>query len=208
MLHPLTEKPLAFVRSEIQNGKIIYPAQDHIFHALDLTPIEKTKIVILGQDPYHGEGQAHGLAFSVPKGIKIPPSLKNIYKELQEDIGMSPPDHGNLEGWARQGVLLLNTTLTVEARKAASHQGRGWEAFTDYVIAQVNALPRGVVFMLWGSHAQKKNHMIDTENHLVLEAPHPSPLSAYKGFLGCRHFSKANDFLVQHGRESINWQDL
>jgi len=202
------QKPLSFVSDEIAAGKTVYPSNDNIFRALELTPIEDVKVVILGQDPYHGEGQAHGLSFSVQKGVKIPPSLRNIYKELNADIGMDIPDHGFLEGWAKQGVLLLNTTLTVEAGQAASHQGQGWEDFTDRIIEQINAQDRLVVFMLWGSHAQKKIDMINGQKHMVLTAPHPSPLSAHRGFLGCKHFSKANAFLKAHGQNEINWSDL
>jgi uracil-DNA glycosylase len=175
---------------------------------LDLTPLEDVKVVILGQDPYHGPNQAHGLSFSVQKGVPVPPSLKNIYKELNADIGMDIPNHGFLEGWAKQGVLLLNTTLTVEAGQAASHKGRGWEEFTDAVIREVNVLDHPVVFMLWGSHAKAKADMIDWKKNLVLIAPHPSPLSAHRGFMGCRHFSKANAFLTANGLSEIDWSDL
>ena len=202
------QKPMEFVTRQIAAGKTVYPANENIFRATELTPIDTVKVVILGQDPYHGEGQAHGLAFSVQKGMRVPPSLKNIYKELQSDIGMTPPEHGFLEGWAKQGVLLLNTTLTVEAGQAASHAGQGWEEFTDSIIKQVNVCNHPVVFMLWGSHAQKKANMIDRDKHLILTAPHPSPLSAHRGFLGCRHFSKANEFLKQNGQKEIDWSDL
>lgn len=202
------QQPMDFVTAEIRNGKTVYPSNDNIFSALELTPIEDVKVVILGQDPYHGEGQAHGLSFSVQKGVKIPPSLRNIYKELNADTGMDIPSHGFLEGWAKQGVLLLNTCLSVEAGQAASHQGKGWEEFTDQVIEQVNALDKPVVFMLWGAHAQKKASMIDGDKHLVLTAPHPSPLSAHRGFLGCKHFSKANNFLQESGRGAIEWSAL
>ena len=202
------QKPLSYVAEQTAAGREIYPSNDNIFRALDLTPIENVKVVILGQDPYHGPNQAHGLSFSVNKGERIPPSLKNIYKELHNDIKMDTPDHGFLEGWARQGVLLLNTTLTVERGKPASHKGRGWEEFTDAVIGQVSALDRPVVFMLWGAHAQAKQALIDADKHLVLTAPHPSPFSAHKGFLGCGHFSKANAFLRNHGQSEIDWSDL
>jgi uracil-DNA glycosylase len=202
------QKPMDFVAAEKRRGKTVYPSNDNIFRALDLTPIENVKVVILGQDPYHGPNQAHGLSFSVQKGVRVPPSLKNIYKELNADIGMPIPDHGFLEGWAKQGVLLLNTTLTVEAGQAASHQGRGWEDFTDAIIREVNNLSHPVVFMLWGSYAQKKADMIDRAKHLVLTAPHPSPLSAHRGFLGCKHFSKANEFLKRQGQTEIDWSDL
>ena len=207
-LNTLTQKPLSYVSAQTDAGKTVYPSNDNIFRALELTPIENVKIVILGQDPYHGPNQAHGLSFSVMKGERIPPSLKNIYKELYNDIKMDTPDHGFLEGWARQGVLLLNTTLTVERGKPASHKGQGWEEFTDAVIREISALGRPVVFMLWGAHAQAKQTLIDTDKHLVLTAPHPSPFSAHKGFLGCGHFSKANAFLRDHGQTEIDWNDL
>ncbi len=203
-----TKQPMEFVTAQIDAGKTVYPSNDNIFRALELTPFETVKVVILGQDPYHGAGQAHGLAFSVQRDVKIPPSLRNIYKELNDDIGMDIPDHGFLEGWAKQGVLLLNTTLTVEDGKPASHQGRGWEEFTDAIIAQVNDLKRPVVFMLWGAHAQKKSDMIDGQKHLILTASHPSPLSAHRGFLGCKHFSKANNYLKANGQTEINWSEI
>jgi uracil-DNA glycosylase len=177
--------------------------------ALELTPLDEVKVVILGQDPYHGPGQAHGLCFSVQPGVRTPPSLVNIYKELESDLGIKPARHGFLEHWARQGVLLLNSVLTVEMGRAASHQGKGWERFTDAVIAKVNARAEPVVFMLWGAYAQKKAAFVDSIDkggrHLVLKAAHPSPLSAHNGFLGCRHFSKANAFLEQHGMKPIDW---
>tara|TARA_B100001750_G_C15420199_1_gene552528 strand:+ start:320 stop:955 length:636 start_codon:yes stop_codon:yes gene_type:complete len=207
-LKHIAEKPLSFVSREIKSGKTVYPSNDNIFRALDLTPLESVKVVILGQDPYHGEGQAHGLSFSVQKGVRVPPSLKNIYKELQTDIGMQPPNHGFLEGWAKQGVLMLNTCLTVEAGKPASHKNHGWEQFTDEVIKGVNALDHPVVFMLWGAHAQAKEYMIDEDKHCVLKAAHPSPFSAHRGFLGCKHFSKANAFLTKTGQKPIDWKDL
>ena len=197
-----------FLFEERRAGKVIYPEVENYFRALDLTPLEDVKIVILGQDPYHGAGQAHGLSFSVGRDVKIPPSLRNIYKELNDDLGMDIPSHGHLENWARQGVLLLNTTLTVEAGNAGSHKGKGWDDFTDAVIAQVNKLNHGVVFMLWGAHAQGKLDMINRQKHYVLTAPHPSPLSAHRGFLGCEHFSKANKFLKQNGQQVIDWSDL
>lgn len=202
------EAPMAFVLSEKEKGKDIFPSNDNIFRAIELTPLENVKVVILGQDPYHGEGQAHGLSFSVQKGVRVPPSLKNIYKELKDDIGMTPPNHGFLEGWAKQGVLLLNTTLTVEKGKPASHKGCGWEEFTDMVIREVNKLDHPVVFMLWGSHAQKKSDMVDVHKNCILKAAHPSPFSAYRGFLGCKHFSKANDFLKKNGQDPIIWEEL
>ncbi|MBY0619797.1 uracil-DNA glycosylase [Sphingomonas ursincola] len=191
-------------------GARIFPPGSHWFRALDLTPPDKVRVVILGQDPYHGPGQAHGLCFSVRPGVPVPPSLVNIYKELQRDLGIALPRHGFLESWARQGVLLLNAVLTVEMGDAGSHQGKGWERFTDAVIARVNALEHPVVFLLWGSHAQKKAAGVDSVDrggrHLVLKAPHPSPLSAHRGFLGCGHFSQANAFLEGQGLEPIDWR--
>ncbi|MFK8067487.1 MAG: uracil-DNA glycosylase [Gammaproteobacteria bacterium] len=194
-----------FLKAEKSAGKTIFPPENLRFNAFDSTPFDQVKVVILGQDPYHGSGQAHGLSFSVPKGIKIPPSLKNIYKELESDLGIKMPEHGCLQSWAEQGVLLLNATLSVEEAKAGSHQGEGWEQFTDTVITTLNDHREGLVFMLWGSHAQKKGAIIDQEKHLVLKAPHPSPLSAYRGFLGCQHFSQANVYLNKHGDQIINW---
>lgn len=193
-----------FLVAEKAAGKRIFPRSGDWFRALDLTPPEDVRVVILGQDPYHGEGQAHGLCFSVRPGVRVPPSLKNIYKELHSDLGIAPADHGFLEHWAKQGVLLLNNCLTVEEGAAASHQGRGWERFTDAVVAHVNASSMPTVFMLWGSHAQRKAAGVDPR-HLVLKAVHPSPLSAHRGFLGCRHFSKANAFLESTGRGAIDW---
>ncbi len=195
-----------FLRNEKDKHKIIYPHSSNWFHALETTALDEVKVVILGQDPYHQPGQAHGLCFSVQPGIKIPPSLVNIYKELESDLGIKPVKHGYLESWARQGVLLLNAVLTVEDSKANSHQGKGWEAFTDKVIEVINEQRQNVVFMLWGSYAQRKGSVIDTSKHLVLTAPHPSPLSAHRGFFGCRHFSKANQYLEAHGQMPINWQ--
>lgn len=186
-------------------GARIFPPGSQWFRALDLTPPDQVRVVILGQDPYHGPGQAHGLCFSVQPGVRPPPSLINIYKELERDLGITPPTHGFLESWARQGVLLLNAVLTVEMGEAGSHQKRGWEKFTDAVIARVNALEHPVVFLLWGSHAQKKAANVDAR-HLVLKAPHPSPLSAHRGFLGCGHFSQANAFLEQHGMAPVDWR--
>ena len=194
-----------FLLEEREAGKRIFPAGPHWFRALDLTPLDEVKVVILGQDPYHGPGQAHGLCFSVPDGVRPPPSLVNIYKELESDLGIKAPGHGFLEHWARQGVLLLNSVLTVEMGLAASHRDRGWERFTDAVIRLVNAREQPVVFMLWGSYAQKKAAFVDQSRHLVLKAPHPSPLSAHSGFLGCKHFSKANAFLESHGLAPIDW---
>jgi len=194
-----------FLVAEKQRGKRIFPTGANWFRALDLTPLDKVRVVILGQDPYHGPGQAHGLCFSVPPGVRPPPSLVNIYKELESDLGIKPARHGFLEHWAEQGVLLLNSVLTVEMGRAASHRERGWERLTDRIIAEVNAKTEPVVFMLWGSYAQKKAAFVDTSRHLVLKAPHPSPLSAHSGFFGCRHFSKANAFLESRGLEQIDW---
>lgn len=195
-----------FLRAEKAAGKQIFPKGAEYFRALDLTPLDAVRVVILGQDPYHGAGQAHGLCFSVKPGVRIPPSLVNIYKELQSDLGIAPARHGFLEHWAQQGVLLLNSVLTVEEARAASHQGQGWERFTDAVIRAVNEDCEHVVFMLWGSYAQKKAAFVDGARHLVLKAPHPSPLSAHNGFFGCRHFSQANDYLLSKGRNAIDWQ--
>jgi uracil-DNA glycosylase len=183
----------------------VYPPPDQVFAALHLTPYAEVKVLILGQDPYHGPGQAHGLCFSVQPGVPAPPSLVNILKELHDDLGVTPPDHGCLEAWARRGVLLLNATLTVRARQAASHQGKGWETFTDEVIRAVNAKPERVVFILWGASARKKRALIDTTRHVVIESAHPSPLSAHNGFFGSRPFSRANAALVEAGREPVDW---
>ncbi|MBA4748050.1 MAG: uracil-DNA glycosylase [Sphingopyxis sp.] len=199
----------AFLTAERAAGKTIYPRPGHWFAALDATPPDAVRVVILGQDPYHGPGQAHGLCFSVQPGVRVPPSLVNIYKELASDLGIAPARHGHLAHWAAQGVLLLNAVLTVEGGQAASHQGRGWEHFTDAVVAAVAAATRPTVFLLWGSHAQRKAAAVPglgpTGKHLVLRAPHPSPLSAHNGFFGCRHFSQANAFLEAHGRGAIDW---
>lgn len=195
----------AFLLEEKQSGKSIFPRGPEYFRALDLTPLADVEVVILGQDPYHGLGQAHGLCFSVQPGVRIPPSLVNIYKEMQSDLGIPPARHGFLESWAKQGVLLLNSVLTVEESRAASHQGKGWERFTDAVIRTVNDECNAVVFMLWGSYAQKKAAFVDASRHLVLKAAHPSPLSAHNGFLGSRHFSKANAYLEAHGRKAVDW---
>ena len=183
----------------------VFPPGNRIFAAFDHTPFSKVKVVILGQDPYHNDGQAHGLCFSVPDGVAIPPSLVNIYKELNSDLGIQIPRSGNLEKWANQGVLLLNATLTVRAYQAGSHQKRGWENFTDEVIRQLSARHSGLVFILWGSYAQAKESMIDTSKHLFLKAVHPSPLSVYRGFFGCRHFSKTNALLIAAGKDPIDW---
>lgn len=203
---PYMQQLKAFLQQEKADGKVIYPHSSHWFNAFALTPLSQVKVVVLGQDPYHGANQAHGLSFSVLPDVKIPPSLQNIYKEQQQDLGLLQPNHGCLLTWAEQGVLLLNAVLTVEAAKANSHQGKGWERFTDQVIRLVNDQTSGVVFMLWGSYAQKKAAFIDTNKHLVLTAPHPSPLSAYRGFFGCQHFSKANTWLQEQGKGKINWQ--
>ena len=184
----------------------VFPSPDDIFNAYSLTELKKVRVVILGQDPYHDVGQAHGLCFSVKPGIKTPPSLENIYKELHDDLGLRIPNNGYLVKWAKQGVLMLNTVLTVRAHEANSHHGIGWEQFTDATIKILNEQDRPIVFMLWGKPAQSKICMLDNPNHLILKAPHPSPLSAYRGFFGCRHFSKANDFLKSHGLEPIDWQ--
>lgn len=203
---PIMQELEDFLATQQQAQKVIYPEQKSIFAAFNETPLSKVKVVILGQDPYHGQGQAHGLSFSVPKTVAIPPSLKNIYKELESDLACVIPTHGNLIGWARQGVLLLNSVLTVEHGLAGSHQQRGWEAFTDTAIAIINEQCEGVVFMLWGAYAHKKGDVIDQSKHLVLKAPHPSPLSCYRGFYGCRHFSQANNYLRAAGRDVIDWQ--
>jgi uracil-DNA glycosylase len=194
-----------FLVTERDKGKRIFPKGSEWFHALDATPLEQVQVVILGQDPYHGEGQAHGLCFSVKQGVRPPPSLINIYKEMKSDLGLEPPPHGNLEAWAKQGVLLLNAVLTVEAGLAASHQGKGWERFTDAVIRLVNDQPRPVVFILWGAYAQRKAAFVDRQRHLVLASAHPSPLSAHNGFFGSKPFSKANEFLVAQGEKPIDW---
>ncbi|RMH69355.1 MAG: uracil-DNA glycosylase, partial [Actinomyces sp.] len=195
----------AFVAAERARGEV-YPPPDEVFAALHLTPYASVKAVILGQDPYHGPGQAHGLCFSVRPGVPRPPSLENIFTELRDDLGIEPPDHGCLEPWARQGVLLLNATLTVAARRAASHQGRGWERFTDRVLEVVAAKPERVVFILWGAAARRKRSLVDTSRHVVIESPHPSPLSAHRGFFGSRPFSRTNAALVEAGREPIDWR--
>jgi uracil-DNA glycosylase len=195
----------SFLVAEKAAGKRIFPKGAEWFRAMDLTPLDKVRVVILGQDPYHGPGQAHGLCFSVKPGVPPPPSLVNIYKELQSDLGIERPRHGFLAHWAQQGVLLLNSVLTVEMAKAASHQGKGWERFTDAVIRLVNAKEEPVVFLLWGAYAQKKAAFVDTSKHLVMKAAHPSPLSAHNGFLGCRHFSKCNAFLESKGLPPIDW---
>jgi len=194
-----------FLRQRKAAGARVFPPGPQIFAAFDATPFDEVKVVILGQDPYHGAGQAHGLCFSVQPGVQVPPSLQNIYKELASDIGFVPPDHGCLTPWARHGVLLLNSVLTVEEGRAGAHQGKGWEGFTDHVIQTLAAEREHLVFMLWGSYAQAKGKVIDTGRHRVLKAPHPSPLSAHRGFLGCRHFSQANEYLGRHGLGAVDW---
>lgn len=203
---PYYKELYSFVKKEYDTN-IVYPPADDIFNAFHLTPLSQVKVLILGQDPYHNEHQAHGLCFSVlPDQPEIPPSLQNIYKELEEDLGCYIPNNGYLEKWAKQGVLMLNTVLTVRAHQANSHQGKGWEQFTDAIIHAVNAQDRPVVYLLWGRPAQNKIPMLTNPKHLILKAPHPSPLSAYRGFFGCRHFSQTNEFLKQHGIEPIDWQ--
>lgn len=203
---PYYKELYQFVKQEY-NTKVIYPPADDIFNAFHFTPLSEVKVLILGQDPYHGEHQAHGLCFSVlPDQPEIPPSLQNIYKELESDLGCYIPNNGYLKKWAEQGVLMLNTVLTVRAHQAASHQGKGWEQFTDAIIQAVNAQDRPIVYLLWGRPAQSKIPMLTNPKHLILKAPHPSPLSAYRGFFGCKHFSQTNDFLQKNGIEPIDWQ--
>lgn len=202
---PYMQQLRSFLRAEKAAGKRIFPPGREFFEAFAHTPLDQVKVVILGQDPYHGEGQAHGLCFSVLPGVKVPPSLQNIYKEINAELGLPIPGHGHLTAWADQGVLLLNSVLSVECAQAASHQGKGWERFTDKVIEVINIQRSGVVFMLWGSYAQRKGAIIDTERHCVLKAPHPSPLSAHRGFFGCGHFSAANTYLEARGDAPIDW---
>lgn len=202
---PYLQQLRAFLVAERQAGKVLHPAASNLFAALDATPFEQVKVVILGQDPYHGPGQAHGLCFSVLPGTPPPPSLQNIFAELQRDLGIARPDHGCLLPWARQGVLLLNAVLSVEQGCAGSHQGRGWERFTDRIVRCLSDEREGLVFLLWGSHAQAKGRAIDGRRHLVLKAPHPSPLSAHRGFIGCGHFSAANAHLQARGLAPIDW---
>jgi len=210
LLHAYSEPSMqhldVFLSEQYQQGRNIYPPSDMIFKALNLTDFNEVKVVILGQDPYHGEDQAHGLCFSVPPNIKVPPSLQNIFKELHNDLNIPIATHGNLSHWAAQGVLLLNSVLTVEQGKAGSHQGKGWEPFTDAIIAALNEQGEHLVFILWGSYAQKKGAFIDTSKHLVIQAPHPSPLSAHRGFFGGKYFSRSNAYLEKHGKTAINWQ--
>ena len=195
----------AFLRVQKTDGKHIYPPGPAIFSAFDHTPFDAVRVVILGQDPYHGPGQAHGLCFSVPAGVRVPPSLDNIFKEIQRDLGIARPDHGCLTPWADRGVLLLNSVLTVEEGRAGAHQGKGWEGFTDAAIAALNREREGLVFLLWGAYAQRKGSLIDRNRHCVLTSVHPSPLSAHRGFLGCGHFSAANRYLESHGQAPIDW---
>ena len=198
---------LAFVEQQRNSGKTIYPPQEQVFSAFNMTPFESVRVVILGQDPYHGAKQAHGLAFSVLPGVKIPPSLRNMYKELAQDIdGFEIPSHGYLDTWASQGVLMLNTVLTVEEAKAHSHAKCGWETFTDAIIAELNQRSEPIIFLLWGAHAQKKGQAIDADKHHVLVAPHPSPLSAHRGFFGCQHFSTTNKLLSSMDQQPIDWR--
>ena len=194
-----------FLRAEKRSGKQIFPAGNEFFNAFAHTPLDKVKVVILGQDPYHGVGQAHGLCFSVRPGVAVPPSLQNIFRELHDELGVPIPAHGHLTAWADRGVLLLNSVLSVECARAASHQGQGWEQFTDRVIDVINREREGVVFMLWGSYAQRKGAIIDPARHRVLKAPHPSPLSAHRGFFGCGHFRAANEYLEQRGEAPLDW---
>jgi uracil-DNA glycosylase len=203
---PEMQRLSEFLRTELRAGKTIYPPPKRIFAALDATPFEQVKVVILGQDPYHGPGQAHGLCFSVLPGVAPPPSLVNIFAEIQRDLGTTRPDHGCLIPWARQGVLLLNAVLTVERGQAGSHQGKGWEGFTDTIVDHLNREREDLVFLLWGSPAQAKGRLVDTRRHRVLKAPHPSPLSAHRGFIGCGHFSAANAWLREHGQSEIDWR--
>lgn len=210
-LAPEFEKPYMtglrlFLQAEKRSGKRIFPAGAEFFNAFAHTPLDQVKVVILGQDPYHGEGQAHGLCFSVRPGVRVPPSLQNIFREIHSELGHPIPEQGDLSSWADQGVLLLNSVLSVECARAASHQGKGWETFTDRVIEVVDRQCEGVVFMLWGSYAQRKGAIIDASRHCVLKAPHPSPLSAHRGFFGCGHFAAANDYLLASGREAIDWR--
>ena len=202
---PYMRQLAEFLAAEEQAGKVLFPPRHLCFNALNSTPLDKVSVVILGQDPYHGPGQAHGLCFSVRPDVPPPPSLVNIFKEIETDLGHPRPDHGCLQTWAEQGVLLLNAVLTVEQGNAGAHQGKGWETFTDKVIETINRERDDVVFLLWGSYARKKGRHIDRNRHLVLEGPHPSPLSAYRGFFGCSHFSRANDWLLSRNRPAIDW---
>jgi uracil-DNA glycosylase len=203
---PQMQELSAFLRDEKARGKTLHPAGPDIFAALDATPFDQVKVVILGQDPYHGPGQAHGLCFSVRPGVPVPPSLQNVFKELERDLGIRPPGHGCLLPWARQGVLLLNAVLTVEEGRAGAHQGKGWEGFTDEIVQVLDREKEGLVFMLWGAYAQAKGRVLDARRHRVLRAPHPSPLSAHRGFIGCGHFSAANEYLARRGAGAIDWR--
>ncbi|MBK6362389.1 MAG: uracil-DNA glycosylase [Saprospiraceae bacterium] len=210
VLHDEFEKPYfqkltSLIKEELKNGKVIYPPGPDIFKAFEMTPFEKVKVVILGQDPYHNPGEAMGLSFSVPKGIKIPPSLKNIFKEIKDDVGLEIPDHGDLTNWATQGVFLLNAMLTVEKNRAGAHKDIGWQTFTNVVIQTLSSQKNNLVFLLWGNFARSKKEWIDTTKHLVLEAAHPSPLAG-GAFFGCKHFSKANEYLIKNGQTTINWE--
>lgn len=198
-------KHLSETVHKMYRSETVYPPAALVFNAFNQCPLTKVKVVILGQDPYHGPGQAMGLSFSVPDGVRIPPSLLNMYKEIRDDVGTGIPENGNLERWAKQGVLLLNATLTVRASEAGAHQGLGWEQFTDAVIETISREKEHVVFLLWGSYARSKKTLINEEKHLILEAPHPSPLSAHRGFMGCKHFSKTNEYLKTHGNKAIDW---
>jgi len=201
---PYFEELTRFVRDEYSN-KTVYPNPKNILRAFDLCPFDEVKVVIIGQDPYHGPGQANGLCFAVGEGVKLPPSLQNIYKEIESDLGVTMPRRGDLEHWAKQGVLLLNATLSVLARQAGSHQGKGWEEFTDSVIQKISDEKENVVFLLWGNYAKQKGAKIDRDKHLILESPHPSPFSAHSGFFGNKHFSKTNEYLKSKGRKEIDW---
>lgn len=203
---PYMDELKSFLHEQETQGKLLYPPVNLLFSAFEAAPLKDVKVVILGQDPYHGPGQAHGLSFSVPKGVSIPPSLRNIFKEVSQDLGFPIPNHGCLQNWAQRGVLLLNAVLTVESGVAGAHRGRGWELFTDKVIEIVSHESDGVVFMLWGGYAHKKAPLIDKSKHLVLKSVHPSPLSAYRGFLGCKHFSQANEYLSSKGRGAVDWR--
>jgi len=202
---PYMQELRQFLRQRVKDGAEIYPPTAQMFNAFNATPFEKVKVVMLGQDPYHGPGQAHGLCFSVQPGVKVPPSLRNMYTELGTDVGFEAPEHGCLQSWAERGVFLLNSVLTVEKGNAGIHQGKGWERFTDAAVRALAEKRDGVVFMLWGSYAQKKGQFIDRSKHCVLRAPHPSPLSAYRGFIGCKHFSLANEWLDEHGLGAVDW---
>ncbi|MBK6564248.1 MAG: uracil-DNA glycosylase [Saprospiraceae bacterium] len=203
--NPISKKLTSLIKEELKNGKVIYPPGPDIFKAFEMTPFEKVKVVILGQDPYHNPGEAMGLSFSVPKGTKIPPSLKNIFKEIKDDVGLEIPDHGDLTNWATQGVFLLNAMLTVEKNRAGAHKDIGWQTFTNVVIQTLSSQKNNLVFLLWGNFARSKKEWIDTTKHLVLEAAHPSPLAG-GAFFGCKHFSKANEYLIKNGQTTINWE--